>query len=226
MGENERLIASLLDELGVRSQVVLATKAGHIPAPTAVGALDGRPEHLKAAVTASRESSASTPSGCGSTTGPIQPSPTRRRSVPSRRCTTPVPCAWSASPTRTPSRSVRHTILGDALVSVQNQFSPAFPLQRSRDRGLRGTRADLPALEPAGRPGRREGPGGAASGLRRDRRRTGRLAQQVAIAWERIAQSPCVVLIPGRSGRRPSATRQPPRASALSAEELARLDAS
>src|SRR5688572_7420993 len=29
-GENERLISSLLDELGVRDQVLLATKGGHV----------------------------------------------------------------------------------------------------------------------------------------------------------------------------------------------------
>src|SRR5688572_10381264 len=29
-GENERLIAGLLDELGVRDQVLLATKGGHV----------------------------------------------------------------------------------------------------------------------------------------------------------------------------------------------------
>ena len=52
-----------------------------------------------------------------------------------------------------------HAELGGALVSVQNQFSPGVPQQPPRDRRVRRARARLPAVEPAGRPLRRQGAG-------------------------------------------------------------------
>ena len=56
-------------------------------------------------------------------------------------------------------------------------------------------------------------------------RRLGVSPQQVALAWE-IAQSPCVVPIPG--AKRPSSIQDSAAAAdlELSSEELARLDAS
>ena len=52
-GANERLIAGLLDELGLRSEVLLATKGGHTRTEGGGWALDSSPEHLRAAVDAS-----------------------------------------------------------------------------------------------------------------------------------------------------------------------------
>ena len=52
-GENERLIAGLLDELGLRSEVLLATKGGHVRSDGGGWDLDSSPEHLRAAVDAS-----------------------------------------------------------------------------------------------------------------------------------------------------------------------------
>src|SRR6478609_5416388 len=49
-GENERLIASLLDELGVRDQVFLATKGGHVRTEGGGWATDSSADHLKRAV--------------------------------------------------------------------------------------------------------------------------------------------------------------------------------
>src|SRR3954471_12663510 len=49
-GENERLIASLLDELGVRDQVLLATKGGHVRTAGGEWATDSSDGHLKQAV--------------------------------------------------------------------------------------------------------------------------------------------------------------------------------
>ena len=52
VGANERLIASVLDELGLRDEVLVATKAG-LTRPQGRWIPDGRPEHLTAAVEAS-----------------------------------------------------------------------------------------------------------------------------------------------------------------------------
>src|SRR5689334_21928678 len=52
-GENERLIASLLDELGVRDRVFLATKGGHVRTDGGGWATDSSHDHLVQAVDAS-----------------------------------------------------------------------------------------------------------------------------------------------------------------------------
>src|SRR4051812_18374254 len=53
-GANERLVAGLLDELGVRDQVLLATKGGHVrTGDEASWDTDSSPRHLRAAVDAS-----------------------------------------------------------------------------------------------------------------------------------------------------------------------------
>ncbi|HEY0904027.1 MAG TPA: aldo/keto reductase, partial [Marmoricola sp.] len=49
-GENELLIASLLDELGVRDQVLLATKGGHVRTEGGGWGTDSTDAHLKQAV--------------------------------------------------------------------------------------------------------------------------------------------------------------------------------
>src|SRR5690606_13366522 len=49
-GENELLIASLLDELGVRDQVRLATKGGCVRTDGGGWSRDSSPEHLRQAV--------------------------------------------------------------------------------------------------------------------------------------------------------------------------------
>ena len=54
-GANERLIVSLLDELGVRDRVVLATKGGHVRTEGGGWDTDSSAAHLRAAVDASLE---------------------------------------------------------------------------------------------------------------------------------------------------------------------------
>ena len=48
-GENERLVVSLLDELGVRDRVLLATKGGHVRTEGGGWATDSSAQHLHAA---------------------------------------------------------------------------------------------------------------------------------------------------------------------------------
>lgn len=117
-----------------------------------------------------------------------------------------------------------HSVLGDALVSVQNQFSPAF----------RSSRPEIDVCEELGLAFLPWSPLGGLSDAKAlaehhpafqqvaDER--GVSAQQVALAWE-LAQSPVVIPIPG--AKRPSSITDSAAAAdlALSVKELARLDA-
>jgi aryl-alcohol dehydrogenase-like predicted oxidoreductase len=117
-----------------------------------------------------------------------------------------------------------HAVLGDALVSVQNQFSPAF----------RSSRAEIDVCEELGLAFLPWGPLGGLSNAKElaDRHpafkavadERGVSAQQVALAWE-LAQSPVVIPIPG--AKRPQSITDSAAAAdlSLSGEELARLDA-
>jgi aryl-alcohol dehydrogenase-like predicted oxidoreductase len=115
-------------------------------------------------------------------------------------------------------------ILGPALVSVQNEFSPRF----------RGSRAEIAlcdelglaflAYSPLG--GMREAKdlGSAFAGFAEVAARRRVSPQRVALAWA-LAASPCVIPIPGAS--RPESVLDSVRAVGLelTPEELARLDA-
>src|SRR4051794_28895144 len=54
-GENERPIASLLDDMGGRDRAWLATECGHTRTEGGGGDTDGSPDHLRAAAEASRQ---------------------------------------------------------------------------------------------------------------------------------------------------------------------------
>ena len=109
MGQNERLIAGLLDELGVRSEVVLATKAGHTRGGDGSWGLDSRPEYLREAAEASLARLGVERSSCGSTTARARSATTAPPWRPCARSRTPGSSRWSASPTRTRSRSAPPT---------------------------------------------------------------------------------------------------------------------
>ncbi len=130
VGHNEELIAEALRSYGGdTSDVLVATKGGHLRPGDGSWTQDGRPEYLKEAAKASASASASTRSGSTSSTGPTRTCPTPTRSARSATCSTRASSRWPASRTRTPTRSRgATTILGGRLVSVQNQFSPALPL--------------------------------------------------------------------------------------------------
>jgi len=117
------------------------------------------------------------------------------------------------------------SVLGDALVSVQNQFSPAF----------RSSRPEIDVCQELGLAFLPWGPLGGLSSAKDlgDQHRAfaevvderGVSPQQVTLAWH-LAQSPCVIPIPG--AKRPSSIidSAPAADLELTDEELARLDAS
>jgi len=114
-------------------------------------------------------------------------------------------------------------VLGDALVSVQNQFSPRF----------RSSRPEIDVCEELGLAFLPWGPLGGLSSAKDLGQRHGAFAeiaetrgvspQRVALAWE-LAQSPCVIPIPG--AKRPQSIIDSAAAAdlELTEDELARLD--
>ena len=158
--------------------------------------------------------SASRRSGSTSSTDRTRRCRTRTRSGRSATCSTPARSGWPGSPTPTPSRSsVAQEILGGRLVSVQNQFSPAF---RSSEPELRlcdqlGI-AFLP-WSPLGGIKNASDLGASFRPFAEVAQEVDATPQQVTLAWM-LAKSPVVIPIPGSSRpetvRASAARRRPP----------------
>jgi aryl-alcohol dehydrogenase-like predicted oxidoreductase len=226
MGANEALIAGLLDELGVGDQVLLATKGGHVRIGSdASWATDSSPRHLRQAVDASLGRLGVEQIALWQHHRPDPETPyddvigTLKEIHESGKVR--MVGLSNADPDQIRQA---HKVLGDALVSVQNQFSPAFRSSRPEidvctELGL----AFLP-WSPLG------GLGDAKSLAQRHPAfaevadELGVSAQRVALAWE-LAQSPVVIPIPG--AKRPGSITDSAAAADLdlSADQLARLDA-
>lgn len=223
-GANERLIAGLLDELGVRDQVVLATKGGHTRTAGGAWGTDGSRDHLLAAVDDSllrlgveqialwqhhRPDPAVGFDEIVGTLGEIYASGKVRMIGLS-----------NVDPAQIRQA---HGVLGDALVSVQNQFSPKF----------RSSRPEIDVCDELGLaflPWSPLGGLGDAKELATQHPAFAEVAdelsvsaQQVALAWE-LAQSPVVIPIPG--AKRASSIVDSAAAAdiELTQDQLARLD--
>jgi aryl-alcohol dehydrogenase-like predicted oxidoreductase len=224
-GENERLIASILDELGVRERVLLATKGGHVRTDGGRWGLDSRPEHLHRAVDASLERLGVEQLALWQHHRPDPDVPYEDVIGTLRDIADGGKVAMVGLSNANPQQ-IRdaHDVLGDHLVSVQNQFSPKFRSSRPEidvcdELGLAflpwsplGGLSDAKALAD-------QHPAFAEVAAERNVS-----PQQVALAWE-LAQSPVVIPIPG--AKRPSSVLDSAAAAdlELSEQELARLDA-
>jgi aryl-alcohol dehydrogenase-like predicted oxidoreductase len=224
-GENEKLIAGLLDELGVRDRVLLATKGGHVRTGGGGGwDTDSSPEHLHSAVDFSlgrlgvdrialwqhhRPDPKVDYNDVIGTLKEIADSGKVERIGLSNANVEQIRAA--------------HAVLGDSLVSVQNQFSPAY-------------RSSLPEIEVCEELGLAFLPWSPLGGLNDAKALSGKhpafaavadsrgvSAQQIALAWE-LAQSPCVIPIPG--AKRPSSVTDSAAAAdiELTEEELSILN--
>jgi aryl-alcohol dehydrogenase-like predicted oxidoreductase len=224
-GENERLIASLLDELGVRDQVVLATKGGHVRTEGGGWATDSSPQHLRAAVDASLERLGVEQIALWQHHRPDSSVPYDEVIGTLAEIAAGGKVAAIGLSNADPGQiRAAHAVLGDSLVSVQNQFSPRF----------RSSRPEIDVCEELGLAFLPWSPlGGLADAkeladqhpaFAEVARARGVSAQQVALAWE-LAQSSCVIPIPG--AKRPESVRDSAAAAdlELTADELARLDA-
>jgi len=224
-GANERLIASLLDEVGVRDRVLLATKGGHVRTEGGGWGLDSTAEHLRHAVDASLERLGVEQIALWQHHRP-DPDVAYVDVIGTLKEIADTGKVAMFGLSNADSNQIRlaHSVLGDALVSVQNQFSPAF----------RSSRPEIDVCEELGLAFLPWSPLGGLSDAKAlaehhpafqqvaDER--GVSAQQVALAWE-LAQSPVVIPIPG--AKRPSSITDSAAAAdlALSVKELARLDA-
>ena len=225
-GANERLIASLLDELGVRDQVLLATKGGHVRTAGGDWDTDSSEAHLKEAVDSSLRRLGVEQIALWQHHRPDPNVPYDEVIGTLKEIADSGKVRMIGLSNADPDQILAaHTVLGDALVSVQNQFSPAF----------RGSRPEIDVCDQLGLAFLPWSPLGGLSDAKQlaDKHpafadvaaERGVSPQQVALAWE-LAQSPVVIPIPG--AKRPESIRDSAAAAELelSAEELARLDKS
>jgi aryl-alcohol dehydrogenase-like predicted oxidoreductase len=224
-GENERLIASLLDELGVRDRVVLATKGGHVRTEGGEWAEDSSRAHLEQAVDDSLRRL-----GVEQLTlwQHHRPDPDVGyddvlETLSGIAASGKVRMIGLSNANEDQIRTA-HKVLGDHLVSVQNQFSPRF----------RSSRREIEVCEELGLAFLPWSPLGGLSNAKQlaeehpafaDLASTrGVSPQQVALAWE-LAQSDVVIPIPG--AKHAESIRDSAAAAdlELTPDELARLDA-
>lgn len=223
-GANETLIAGLLDELGVRDQVFLATKGGHVRTDGGGWDTDSSVEHLTSAVDDSLRRLGVDQLALWQHHRP-DPNVDYDEVIDTLAAIHASGKVRMIGLSNADEDQIRraHKVLGGALVSVQNQFSPAFRSSRPEidvcaELGL----AFLPWSPLGGLSSAKEladkHPAFAAVADER-----GVSAQQVALAWE-LAQSPVVIPIPGAK-RAASITDSAAAADLqLTDEELARLD--
>ena len=225
-GENERLIASILDELGVRDRVLLATKGGHVRTDGGAWDLDSSAEHLHRAVDDSLARLGVEQLFLWQHHRPDPKVPYDEVIGTMKEIADSGKVAHLGLSNADPDQiRAAKAVLGDALISVQNQFSPKF----------RSSRPEIDVCEELGLAFLPWSPLGGLSDAKElaDKHpafaevasERGVSAQQVALAWE-LAQSPCVIPIPG--AKRPSSITDSAAAAEieLTDDELARLDAS
>jgi aryl-alcohol dehydrogenase-like predicted oxidoreductase len=226
-GHNERLIAKALASYsGDASDVLVATKGGHLRPGDGSWTVDGSPEHLRAAAEASLKTLGVDAIGLYQF---HRPDP----KVPYAESVGALKELLDAGKIRMAGISnatieqigIAIRVLGHGnLASVQNQFSPAF---RSSEPELRYTAelglAFLP-WSPLGGIGRASRLGARHAAFQEVADAHGVSPQQVTLAWM-LAKAPVVIPIPGAS--RPESIIDSAQAAelTLSPAELTRLDA-
>ncbi|MFF1635832.1 aldo/keto reductase [Leifsonia sp. NPDC058248] len=226
VGHNESLIAGAVRSWGGdTSNVLIATKGGHLRPGDGTWYVDGRPEYLKEAAKASLARLGGDAIGLYQFHRP-DPAVPYEDSVGAIRDLLDEGVIRMAGISNADPEQIRQAqeILGGRLASVQNQFSPAFrssepELVLADQLGL----AFLPwsplgGIRSAGALGDRFAPFQLVADAR------GVSPQVVALAWH-LAKSPWVIPIPGAS--RPESIRDSATAVdlELTPEEFAALDA-
>lgn len=226
VGHNEELFAKAIASWGGdTSNVLVATKGGHLRPGDGSWYVDGRPEYLKEAAKASLARLGGDAIGLYQFHRP-DPSVPYGDSVAAVRDLLDEGVIRMAGISNANPEQIREAnqILGGRLVSVQNQFSPAFrssepELELCDQLGI----AFLPwsplgGIRSAGQLGERFAPFQQVAEAR------GVSPQVVALAWH-LAKSPRVIPIPGAS--RPASILDSVTAVdlELTAEEFAALDA-
>jgi aryl-alcohol dehydrogenase-like predicted oxidoreductase len=221
-GHNEELVAAALRRLGAGDSVLVATKGGH----TRRGRdweLDGSPAYLARACRASLRRLGVERIGLYQHHRPDPQVPYEDSIGALRELHDEGLIELAGLSNADPDQiRVAHSILGDALVSVQNEYSPRFrssepEIELCEELGLTFLAwSPLGGMSEAGELGTRWQPFADVAAER------GVSPQRVALAWE-LARSECVLPIPGAS--RPESVRDSAAAAdlELDAEALAQL---
>ncbi|KUL43840.1 aldo/keto reductase [Streptomyces sp. NRRL F-4489] len=229
-GHNELLIARALARYGGdTSGVLVATKGGRGRPGDGSWTVTGTPEHLKRAAEASAKRLGVDAIGLYQLHKP-DPAVPWAESVGALRELLGAGTIRAAGISNVTTAQIRqaHAILGDGLVSVQNQYSPA--VRDSEPRPQLSTELGLAFLpwSPLGGISRSslDGPSGPTSvgtAFHRVAAEHGVSPQQIALAWL-LTRSPAVIPVPGAS--RPASITDSARAAdlVLSEAEPARLD--
>lgn len=225
-GHNEELVAQVLDELGVRDRVLLATKGGHTRTQDGGWDLDSRPEHLRQAVDDSLRRLRVDQIALWQHHRPDPNIPYSDTIGVLKEIADSGKVRMVGLANADPQQ-IRdaHDVLGDSLASVQNQFSPKFRTSKPEIDVCDELDLAFLAWSPLGglsdaKELAEHHPAFAEVAAFR-----GVSPQQVALAWE-LAQAPVVVPIPG--AKRPASISDSAAAAdlELTADELAALDAS
>jgi aryl-alcohol dehydrogenase-like predicted oxidoreductase len=224
-GHNERIVADgLRTHGGDTDQVLVATKGGHTRSGDDWG-LDGRPEYLRSACEASLKALGVDSIGLYQHHRP-DPQVPYAETMGGLAALLEAGLVQRVGISNADPEQIRlaHDILGDGLVSVQNQLSPAFrsslpELELCTELGL----AFLP-WSPLGGIGSAADLGSSHAAFGQVAQRYGVSPQQVCLAWL-LSLSPVCIPIPGAS--RPESIRDSAGASGLSldAEDIALLSA-
>lgn len=226
VGHNEELVAEALRTWGGDADTVLvATKGGHVRTAGGGWALDGRPEHLRAAAQASAQRLGVEAIGLYQLHRP-DPGVPLADSLGAIAELLDAGTVQLAGVSNLDPEQIRlaQQVLGGRLASVQNQYSPEFRSSRPElDLCTELGVAFLPWSPLGGISSARE-LGSTHIAFAEVAAEHEASPQQVCLAWM-LATSPVVVPIPGSS--RPKSARASAAAAdlELSAEQLARLDA-
>lgn len=227
VGHNEELIARAVASWGGdTSDVLVATKGGHLRPGDGSWYVDGRPEYLKQAAEASLKRLGGDAIGLYQFHRP-DPAVPYGDSVGAIRDLLDAGTIRMAGISNANPEQIRQAneILGGRLVSVQNQFSPAFrssepELELCTELGI----AFIP-WSPLGGISNASALGDKFAAFKKLADERDVTPQVVALAWH-LAKSPQVIPIPGAS--RPESIRNSAQAVelTLTADEMAALDAS
>jgi aryl-alcohol dehydrogenase-like predicted oxidoreductase len=223
-GANEQLVVSLLEELGLRDRVFLATKGGHVRTDGGAWEVDSSRDHLLSAVDDSLARLGVEQIDLWQHHRP-DPEVDYGDMLATLKEIADSGKVRMIGLSNANERQIRQgkDVLGDALVSVQNQFSPAFRSSRPEIDVCEELGLTFLPWSPLGGLGDAKELSTKHPAFAEVASELGVSAQQVALAWE-LAQSPCVIPIPGAKRARSITDSAAAADVTLSEEQLIRLD--
>lgn len=224
VGHNEELIARALRSYGgSTADVLVATKGGHLRPGDGTWTQDGRPEHLKEAAKASARRLGVEAIGLYQFHRPDPRVPYADSVGAIRELLDEGVIELAGISNATVAQiDEANAILGGRLVSVQNQFSPAFRSSQGELEHCAALGITFLPWSPLGGISRAGEVGSRHTAFQEVADAHGVSPQQVTLAWE-LALAPVVIPIPGAS--RPASIQDSVRAAelVLTADEVAAL---